>query len=285
MTAHEEDFEQWEDVTDAYLAGDDVQSAASNRPRRKKWDPATQPIEIVHQDEHLVVIHKPAGVITTRGFHDQKTVLDRLNEQLGDSLDESLRLVHRLDADTSGVMVLARTYQAQRQLSRLWVSRRVEKTYLALVAGRPEADEGTVDLPLLKTPGSAKPVRVDRKRGKNAQTHFVVRQRYAGMALLEVHPRQGRMHQVRVHLAAVGLPLRVDALYGSGEPLLLSSFKVGYKPSVRRPERPLISRLTLHAWKLSFEHPGTGQMVEYVVEPAKDFSATVAQLDKHAMVH
>jgi 23S rRNA pseudouridine955/2504/2580 synthase/23S rRNA pseudouridine1911/1915/1917 synthase len=119
-------------------------------------------------------------------------------------------------------------------------------------------------------------------RGKPALTRYRVLQRLAGHTLLECHPVTGRMHQIRVHLAAIGHPLAVDPLYGGGRAVLLSHYKPDYRPSTRRPERPLIDRLTLHAAQITFEHPATGERMTLKAPPPKDLRATITQLGRWA---
>ena len=164
-----------------------------------------------------------------------------------------LLIVHRPDKDAGSVMVLARSIEAQRQLTQLWSKRNVEKVYLALVSGFVPAD-GEVALPLLVNRDRRR-VLPSPKHGKPAQTAYRILERLPGLTLLECRPLTGRLHQTRVHLAHIGHPLAIDPLYGRADGLFLSHFKSDYRPSRFRSERPLINRLTLHAQRLSFDHP------------------------------
>jgi RluA family pseudouridine synthase len=271
-TQEELDEDGWEEIE-----VDDL-----GKPVKRIKSPTEQPIEILFQDEQVLVINKPAGLDSTRGqFVSEETVLDRLERQLP-NLPESLRLVHRLDRDTSGAMVLAKTVDAQRKLSQQWETRTVEKTYLAIVHGVVHDPQGTIDIPLKKTNSAKHPVLPDPANGKPATTEYVVLDQFRQYALVQAHPITGRMHQVRVHFASQGTPLLVDKLYGSEAPLMLSEFKRGYRSSDRKgKEKPLIARTALHANKLSFDHPTTGERMTFTVEPPKDFAAAVKQLGKY----
>lgn len=229
-------------------------------------------------DEAVLVVDKPAGVVSvaTRGELSVRDLLVRSGKL---SADEALRIVHRLDKDASGVMVYARTAAAQRFLTEQFANRRVEKVYLALVQGYVEAD-GQVDLPLMPD-RSGTHTRVSPRRGKPALTEYRIVERVAGNTLLECRPLTGRLHQVRAHLAAIGHPLTVDPLYGGGSALRLSCYKPGYRASTRHEERPLIARLTLHALRISFDHPAGGRATFEAPLP-RDFRATLNQLRRLA---
>ncbi len=234
--------------------------------KRKRSVPA-----VLHADEWILVVNKPAGVLAVPGRGEAPTLAELLPAY------EPLRIVHRLDRGASGVVVLARTLEAQRRLSQLWANRQVEKVYLALVQGYVAAD-GTVDL-ALSVDRDKRRVKPDRK-GQEAITQYRILERLPGHTLLECRPLTGRLHQIRVHLAAIGHPLAVDSRYGGGKAFLLSQYKAGYRANRRGEERPLIGRLTLHALRLSFEHPaGTGP-VSFEAPLPKDFRATLEQLRK-----
>ncbi len=236
-------------------------------------------VEIVFQDEHIIVIDKPAGMDSVRGLYSYNCVLDYLEEKLPD-LRGAIRVVHRLDRDTSGLMVLAKTQEAQKHLTRQWEERSVEKVYLCLVKGFVFPECGTIDMPLTKTDKRSKPVTVDLRRGKDAITEYRLINQFREYALVEARLLTGRMHQIRVHFSSRGFPLICDSHYGSGEPLFLSQFKKGYRHSRRKAERPLISRLALHSYKLMFNHPQNGERMCFEKDPPKDFSSSVNQLKK-----
>ena len=190
--------------------------------------------------------------------------------------------VHRLDKQTSGVMIVARDRESQRQLTQQFFDREIRKSYLALVTGSPIDDAGTVDLPITGEWGHGQRMCVSRRKGKQAITHYRLFERFRGLSLLICKPETGRTHQIRVHLAALGCPLAVDSLYGSSRGVYLSDYKQGYRPSRDRKERPLIDRLTLHAHTIELNHPETGETMAWTAELPKDFRATLQQLSKYA---
>lgn len=241
-------------------------------PRREKPPRA----EVLHADEHLLVVNKPAGVLSVAGRGEAPVLADVLRAARLVPADEPFRVVQRLDEGASGVMVFARTLLAQQFLTAAFGQREVEKVYVALVQGY-VVEDGEIDLPLRVDDAGGR-VRIARRGGKASQTSYRIVERIAGHTLLECRPHTGRLHQIRAHLAAIGHPLAVDPLYGGGLAIYLSSFKRGYRPSRRRGELPLIDRLTLHAARLSFDHPaGTGR-VAYEAPLPKDLRATLNQL-------
>ncbi len=194
-------------------------------------------------------------------------------------------MVHRIDADTSGVIVFARTMAAHRLLSEQFRLRTVTKEYWALVRGTPLNESGSVDLPIGADPRNKNRMVIRGDEAKKSRTKWVVVERFGGgsgsggVTLLKVFPVTGRRHQIRVHLKAIGYPLAVDPYYG-GESLLLSEFKRKYKLGKFQEERPLISRLTLHARSLTFVHPLTQAETTLTAELPKDFRTALAMLEK-----
>jgi len=232
----------------------------------------------LHADNDLVVIDKPAGLLAVPGRDQAPSAIDLLRAMPPFSLDEPLRIVHRLDREASGVLVYARTLEAQRHLVAQFVSRQVEKVYYALVRGYVERD-GEVDLPLLlnRRRGRVEPA---PQHGKPALTRYTVLQRLPGHTWLECRPVTGRMHQIRAHLLAIGHPLAVDPLYGGSRAVMLSHYKPGYKLNRSGQERPLVDRLTLHAARIAFTHPQDGRKVAFEAPLPKDLRATLRQLSR-----
>jgi 23S rRNA pseudouridine1911/1915/1917 synthase len=235
-------------------------------------------LALLHVDEHVVAVDKPPGVLSVAGRGEAPSGMDLLRGRRGFAADEPLRVVHRLDKDASGVLIYARTLAAQQDLVTQFMQRRLEKVYYALVSGYVTAD-GEIDLPLLFDRRRNR-VEVSAQRGKPSLTRYRVVQRVTGNTWLECRPLTGRMHQLRAHLAAIGHPLSVDPLYGGGQAILLSHYKPDYRPNRRQAERPLVDRLTLHAARITFAHPGTGAAVTIESPLPKDLRATLAQLGR-----
>lgn len=230
---------------------------------------------VLYADESILAVDKPPGVTSVpgRGARDLPRVLREIGAV---GPDEPLLPVHRLDRGASGVLLYARRVEAQRSLSAQWASRTVEKVYLALVAGHLEG-EGVIDAPL-RIDRDRRQVEAVRRGGREAITRYRVVEHVAGHTVVACQPVTGRLHQIRVHLKSIGYPLAVDPLYGSSRGIMLSQFKRSYRANRRREERPLIDRLTLHAQRLSFEHPATGEHMTIEAPLPKDLRVTIDQL-------
>ncbi|MFQ5807726.1 MAG: RluA family pseudouridine synthase [Phycisphaerae bacterium] len=234
--------------------------------------------DILHVDAELLVVDKPAGVLSAPGRGGKVGLPDLIREHPGRPCDEAFRIVQRLHEQASGVIVYARTFAVQRNLTRQFAEGRAETTYLALVTGYVDAD-GDIDIPLYYDKRAGK-LRASSRRGDPALTHYRLVERVAGNTLLECRPLKERTDQVRAHLAAIGHPLSVDSEFGGGRAVLLSSYKPDYRVSTRRAERPLVDRLTLHAATVSLLHPATGEPVQFAAPLPKDLRATLAQLGR-----
>ncbi len=231
-------------------------------------------------DLPIAVVDKPAGLAVIPGRAETTSVLELLGERLripsSGTTDPRVRVVHRIDKETSGVVLFARNLSAQRAYSEQFQNNLAAKTYVALVAGHPPADEGTIDLPL--GPSVSDPRRravVHGRGGRPAVTHYKTLQRFRHYTFLELHPKTGKTHQLRVHLATLGTPIVLDPLYNRNPaPLLLSAVKRNYRPVPGRPERPLLARLGLHALRLEV----LGQ--SFTSPVPKDLQAALNQLGK-----
>lgn len=205
----------------------------------------SQEVRILHVDAALIVVGKPAGLLAVPGRGPERAdcVFARVQSTFADAL-----IVHRLDMATSGLMVFARGLAAQRSLSRAFEQRRVEKTYVAVVAGQLADDSGTIDLPLICDWPRRPRQKVDFASGKPALTHWQVLSREARHACTRVQlkPVTGRSHQLRVHMLAIGHPILGDDLYGADA------------AAAAQP-----GRLLLHAAGLEFPHPADGQRVSW----------------------
>ncbi len=228
--------------------------------------PEDLPLSIVFQDRDIAVLDKAAGMVVHPGAgHHAGTLVNALLHHVKDlkGVGGVMRpgLVHRLDKDTSGLLVIAKHDVALRALQAAFKSREVVKTYLALVLGQPPA-EGTFDTLHGRHPKHRTRFTGKVTVGKSAVTHFKVRKRFSSAALVEVGLETGRTHQIRVHFAEAGFPLISDSLYGG---------KRAQKPDV-------IERQALHAWKLAFAHPRTGKALEFTAAPPKDFTLAEKRL-------
>jgi len=233
---------------------------------------------ILYQDDRIVAFDKSSGVATIpERFVRGVSLKEIAEEKLG-----RLWTVHRIDKETSGVVVFGRDAAAHKSLNDQFESRRTTKLYAAILEGEPGEEEMTIDIPLISDPshpGRMKP----SARGKESTTVLRVRERFRGYTYVEAQPLTGRQHQIRVHCKAVGLPLAVDALYGNRSVLLLSELKRKFR-DYGREERPLIDRLTLHAESLTVTHPGTGEPITFHAELPRDLRAVLTQLRKNRAI-
>jgi RluA family pseudouridine synthase len=235
--------------------------------------------DILWEDDHLVAVNKPPDLAVIPGRDDADCVQQRFA-----AAGKPVRIVHRLDKQTSGVLLLAKDRDAQRNLCKQFLERRVEKEYMAIVAGSPPEDSGDIDLPLTRPADGVLRI-TPAKHGQPAQTHWEVAQRLGPFTVLRCFPKTGRQHQIRVHLQSIGLPLAVDLLYNPppfGVPagIFLSQYKRDYRHK-QTEERPLIGRLSLHAARLNFCDL-SGKAIGVTCPLPKDFRATINQLSKHA---
>ncbi|MGH6663535.1 MAG: RluA family pseudouridine synthase [Pseudolabrys sp.] len=242
------------------------------------------PLNIVYEDDALIVIDKPAGlVVHPAAGHAKGTLVNALIAHCGASLSgiggvKRPGIVHRLDKDTSGLMVVAKTDQAHRALSAQFANKAesgIERGYLALIWGAPSRPKGTIDAPLDRHP-KARDKRAVRADGRPAATHWEVLERYVGQgpsnkagkavaSLLACTLETGRTHQIRVHLAHIGHPILGDATYGTG----FKTKAARLAPDARAALEAL-GRQALHAYLLGFEHPVSGKTLEFRSELPAD---------------
>jgi 23S rRNA pseudouridine1911/1915/1917 synthase len=242
--------------------------------------PEDIPLEILFEDEHLAAINKPPGMVVhpAKG-HWSGTLTAALAfhfQQLSGAGGASRPgIVHRLDRDTSGVLVVAKTDAAHYALAEQFAGRTVEKEYFAIVVGAPELDRDVIDLPIGAHPYQREKmaIRRDHVTSRPAQTKYEVVERFDGFAAVRVTPKTGRTHQIRVHLAAIGCPVLCDKQYGGRAEITRGELQ-------RRPDdhEMLLARQALHARRLSLRHPTTGAELCFEAPVPGDLSAVLAEL-------
>lgn len=236
-------------------------------------------IDILFEDEQVVLINKPAGLSVTADRSGTPDVIMMLNKQL--RLTEPLRLVHRLDKETSGILLVAKNKTAQSRYSRLFARRTVQKLYLAIVKGPLNYTGGSIKDPIARSRRNPQAMQVHPRLGKPAHTVWKQLADFGAVSLVCAQTITGRTHQIRVHFAHRGMPLAIDALYGSPEPLMLSAFKTDYQPKPDKDEPPMISRLTLHAYQLTLPTGPEETLKTFTAPLDKKFSAVIKLLAKH----
>jgi 23S rRNA pseudouridine1911/1915/1917 synthase len=217
------------------------------------------PVELVHVDERLAVVDKPAGVVVhpAPGV-SEPTLVDLLADLLGGGEPERPGIVHRLDKDTSGLMLVARDAESHRLLSELIRKRLVRREYLALVEGRPQSRSGTIDAPLGRDHRAPERRSVRGRGAREARTHFSVVETLPADTLVEARLETGRTHQIRAHFAAIGHPVAGDPRYGHGG-------------------RHGLERQFLHSARLGFEHPFGGEEMRFESDLPADLRAALAR--------
>lgn len=227
----------------------------------------------IYVDQHILCIDKPAGTLSVPDRYDpnRKNLFTYLRNKYPEILP-----VHRLDKDTSGVMIWALNSTAHQLINQQFEDRLVKKSYMAIVQGNIHQESGVID----------RPIRYDDKgrgythhKGKSSQTEWQVIERFEGFTCLEVIPVTGRTHQIRIHLQSIGHPLCVDSMYGTKSQLFAHEIKTRQRFNQSQSEaRPLLARHALHASQIEFEHPIEKQTHNFVAEPPKDFRALLNQL-------
>lgn len=268
-------------------------------PEVKTIAPEEIPIEVVYEDDDVIAVNKPDNLIVhpARG-NWSGTLLNALawyfqqhDQSIGDLpiRDEAFRpgIVHRLDRDTTGIILLAKSALALSHLGRQFEHREIQKTYVAIVHGHVELDEDVIDRPIGHHARIKEKYAVDRRTGrpfpgvaKSAITRYHVRERLGGgttrkpaFTLLELYPKTGRTHQLRVHTSFIGHPIVGDHLYGGG-PIYRSQL-LGHP---EKAESPIITRQALHAWQIEFTHPRTGERIKLEAQLPPDFVEALAAL-------
>jgi 23S rRNA pseudouridine1911/1915/1917 synthase len=233
--------------------------------------PQNIPLDIIHEDEHLLIVNKPAGMVVhpTHG-HYMNTIANAVVyywQQTGQNV--RFRPVHRLDQETSGVLAIAKNPYVHQWISEQMIAQQTKKEYIALVHGRVLADKGTIDAPIDRNPESPH-LRIVLDTGYPSVTHYEVVQRYVGITQVRLWLDTGRTHQIRVHMKSIGHPLIGDKLYltdESGETLQISDASL------------TMDRHALHAEKLGFVHPSTKQWIEFTAELPEDMVSFLGKIN------
>ncbi|MCL2192138.1 MAG: RluA family pseudouridine synthase [Treponema sp.] len=243
----------------------------------------TSLFSVIHEDGEIIAVNKASGIaVCPDRWDESKERLDRLvAETLG--LPARLFTVHRIDRDTSGLVLFAKNEASHRRLSIAFEGRDIAKRYIAIVNGRPPWKETFCDLPLVPNGNKRHMTIVDKFRGKKSLTRFVLLGSAGNYSVLEAMPETGRTHQIRVHAAALGFPVVCDPLYGRDGPVLLSSIKKNWRGDSHE-EKPLLARLGLHAMNLSLPAVaatgGNDASLTFSAPLPRDMKALVRQMEK-----
>lgn len=266
-------------------AGQRVTAVLPDMPREGP-EPEDVPLTVLYEDEQLAAVDKPPGMVVHPGKGHWAGTLtaalqfhfDRLSTAGGAARPG---IVHRLDRDTSGVLVVAKTDQAHMRLAEQFEGRTVEKEYFALCVGVPDRDRDTIDMPIGAHPYQREKmaIRRDHATSREAQTFFEVAERFDGYAALRVLPKTGRTHQIRLHLAHIGLPVLCDRLYGGR-----ARITRGEIARDAADDEVLLDRQALHARRLKIRHPTTGEPLEFVAPVPPDIERVLAALREYRAV-
>ena len=235
------------------------------------------PLTVLYEDSFIIVVDKPSGMVVHPAYGNPSgTLVNALLYHCKDlaGINGVLRpgIVHRLDKDTSGVMVVAKDDGAYHHLAKQFKNRTVKKTYRAIVYGKLSGDEGLIDSEIGRHPSERKRMSIRTKKGRPAITRWRKLEEFDGATLLEIFPQTGRTHQIRVHLSSIGHPILGDPLYGrKGRPGAI------YDPVLRECVKRL-NRQALHAQQLEFTHPRTGERVQFVSPMPRDMEEVLEWL-------
>lgn len=261
----------------AHVKKGDIVSGTLPEPKPHSLKPESIPLTILYEDSSIIVIDKPSGMVVHPAYGNPSgTLVNALLYHCKDlgGINGVLRpgIVHRLDKDTSGVMVVAKDDEAFHHLTKQFKNRTVEKVYLAIVYGKFGQDEGLIDSAIGRHPSERKKMSTRTKKGRMAITRWKKVEEFNGCILLEIFPQTGRTHQIRVHLSSIGHPLLGDSLYGrKGRPGAIRDPVL--KECVKR-----MNRQALHARRLEFDHPRTGERVQFVSPIPQDMEEVLEWL-------
>ena len=256
-------------------------------PEPAEYDPEPIPLDILYQDRHIIVINKQPGIVVHPApGHPCGTLVNALLYHCPDlsPIGGEIRpgIVHRLDKDTSGTMIVAKTAQAQEDLARQFKAREVQKHYLALVHGDIQSEKGEIKMPIGRHPVDRKRMSTTTRKGRAARTAWTVRERFAGLTLLELILKTGRTHQIRVHCASIGHPVVGDPVYRPRKRFRnLDDLRTDHPQTIIDLIKS-IDRQMLLAWRLGFTHPKTGNFMSFESPLPADMQALLAGLRANA---
>ncbi len=271
-------------------AGDQV-ALLGLEAARAQYQPDLIRAEVLYEDADLLALNKPPACTVVRERNRdvcpfQNGVLAHLRRS-PDAVAAAHRdryrprAAHRLDRDTTGVILVAKTRAAELCLFRQFRERTVAKEYLAVVHGVPEKDAGEIDAAIAETPGLLERMEINPRKGRPSQTAWNILERFRAHALIRACPRTGRRHQIRLHLTHIGHPIIADRLYGGGSEFLLSALKRGYRTRGGQEEKPLIARPALHAAALAFLPPGRAEPLRIEAPLPRDMETLLKMLRKY----
>ena len=286
--------------------GQNIALTLPNLPRSAPV-PEEIPLEILYEDDSLAVINKPAGMVVhpSRG-HWAGTLVGALAFHFQNNLSQvrgSARpgIVHRLDRDTSGVIIVAKTDFAHMKLAEQFAQREIHKEYVAICSGAPPRDRDVIDAPIGPHPHQSEKmaIRFECEDAKSAQTFYEVLRRYKGFTYIKAMPKTGRTHQIRIHFMHAGFPILCDRLYGGraeisevelgnrsfrSEKLGVRSEELTQSVAQKPLATPVLSRQALHARRIQFHHPETGQPMDVSAPLPDDMKATLELLEKYRRI-
>lgn len=245
------------------VKGGEAVSVIVPPPEKNDLTPEDIPLKVLYEDDWIIVIDKPAGIVVHPGAGNKTgTIVNALLYHCGKLPEGSDELrpgiVHRLDKDTSGVLVAAKNDRALRSLAKQFQARVVKKRYLAVVKGVPPMDNGVIDAPIARSAADRKKMGVENERGKNARTIYHMVKKFKGLTLLRIDLETGRTHQIRVHMKHIGCPVLGDPVYGRADG---------------------VKRQALHAEMIGFMHPDTGKYMEFVSPVPEDIKEIIQKME------
>ncbi|MCX7957288.1 MAG: RNA pseudouridine synthase [Endomicrobia bacterium] len=236
---------------------------------------------IIYEDEDYLIVNKNAGISTLPERYDilQPNLLQMLQK-----IYKKIFVLHRLDKETSGLIIFAKNELAHKHLSQQFLNREIQKLYIAVTYGVIPIDEGKIELPIGENQNDLKKVKIDFVKGKPSITEYKIIERFKDFTFIQAKPITGRRHQIRIHLSAIGYPLVADKLYSNKQKLFLSEIKQNYKFKKAEFEKPIIERTALHSYRIEFYHFRKKQNFVLYATPSQDLQLLIKYLRKYNFV-